>query len=146
MSGEETLRTITLTPLMKLIIGFDIFVTAWMATPVLSNYFIDFLGLLGSQMSWTGDLDVFTPFHMFMVNLAGLLGVTWNITRWKTASWELARIDAWARLAVTALILFYLICYQVTPVLLLFVLTEVLGSIVEFTVTARDKNHDRSVV
>jgi hypothetical protein len=120
-----------MTPLLRVIIGFDLLMTAWLAIPGLSDWFIQLIDRIGVITGWAAPLAPFDPFAMFMVNLAGVLGVAWNWARWRSASYELAKLDAAARLAVAALILYYVFVLGVTPVILLFVISEVFGSLVE---------------
>jgi hypothetical protein len=117
-----------------MIIGVDLAITIAMATPGLSRLFVAALDALGGVTGWAAPIPHVTSFLMFCLNLAGVLGVAWNSARWVTASYELARMDAVARLVVAALIVYYVVALGVTPVLLLFVVTELFGSLVQFRV------------
>ena len=68
---------------------------------------------------------------MMFVHIMGVLGVVWAIVRLRNPSPELALNDAFARLVVAALIV-YAIAQGATPVLWLFVLTELAGSALQF--------------
>lgn len=131
------MKTIELTPLMRVIIGFDLLVTAWLALPGAAGLFLDLLDALGRWSGLAPPIEPFDPLQLFMVNLAGILGVTWNWTRWHTASYDLAKIDAVARIAVAALIVYYVVAMGATPVLLLFMVSELSGSAVEFRLRPR---------
>jgi len=61
----------------------------------------------------------------------GVLGVVWAFVRLRTPTAELARMDSVARLVVAALIV-HAITAGATPVLWLFVLTEIGGSALQF--------------
>lgn len=71
------------------------------------------------------------PLAMMFVHIMGVLGVVWALARLRTSLPDLARIDAFARLAVAALIV-YAMAQGATLVLWLFVATELAGSAVEF--------------
>lgn len=71
------------------------------------------------------------PLAMMFVHIMGVLGVIWALARLRNLSPDLARIDAFARIAVAVLIV-YAMMEGATPVLWLFVATEIAGSIVEF--------------
>lgn len=77
------------------------------------------------------------PLAMMFVHIMGVLGVIWATARLHIPSPFLARTDALARLAVAALIV-YAMAEGTTPVLWLFVATEIGGSAVQFAVL-RDK-------
>lgn len=71
------------------------------------------------------------PFGLMFVHIMGVLGVVWALARLRLPRPELARIDAVARLVVAALII-YVITAGATPVLWLFVATEIGGSVLQF--------------
>ena len=71
------------------------------------------------------------PLAMMFVHIMGVLGVVWALARLRNLSPDLTRIDAFARIAVAVLIV-YAMMEGATPVLWLFVATEIAGSIVEF--------------
>lgn len=71
------------------------------------------------------------PFGLMFVHIMGVLGVVWAAARLRQPLPELARIDAVARLVVAALII-YAISMGATPLLWLFVATEIGGSILQF--------------
>src|SRR5690554_4096618 len=71
------------------------------------------------------------PFGLMFVHIMGVLGVVWALARLRQPLPELARIDAVARLVVAALII-YAISRGATPLLWLFVATEIGGSILQF--------------
>lgn len=125
------MKSVPMTRVLRISIGFDLVITAMLAVPGLSSVFIAVIDRLGQISGWASALAPFDPFQMFMVNLAGMLGVAWNCARWRTASWELARMDLIAKGAVAALILFYVFVHEATPVLLLFVVTEVVGGVIQ---------------
>ncbi len=84
------------------------------------------LGLGTSAMTFeTG------PLAMMFVHIMGALGVVWAIARLCLPVPLLSRIDAIARLFVSALILHAMI-EGATPLLWFFVATEVLGSAAQF--------------
>lgn len=76
------------------------------------------------------------PLAMMFVHIMGVLGVVWAFARLRQPSVEMARLDAGARLVVAALIL-YAMAEGATPVLWLFVATEIIGSAAQFAVLRR---------
>lgn len=64
---------------------------------------------------------------MAFVNIMGIIGVIWALARLKAPSLLLARLDGWGRLAVAAVLLWYM-TGTLSPVFGLFVLTELAGA------------------
>lgn len=71
------------------------------------------------------------------VNIAGVLGVLWVGFRICISSTALARADAWRRLVVAALIAYYVLPQGVTPLVLVFVATEIAGASAQFLALQR---------
>lgn len=125
---------------MKLVRAFcllDIVVTAWLALPGLANGLIELVFWVDGQLGLGTPMPEFAPLHWLMINLAGALGVLWNTARLRDASGRLHHVDAWARLWVGGLILAHVLAAGVTPVMLAFVATEVLGSASHFATRHR---------
>lgn len=125
------MSTVAQTPLLKTLVSFDLAITAWFAVPGLAELFIALVDGIGTQLGLAQPLPPFTPFNLFLLNLAGVLGVCWNWAILRTRAIALYRINWVARLFVAALILYYVVLRDVTPVILLFAFTEVFGSLVE---------------
>ncbi|MBO6634362.1 hypothetical protein [Parvibaculum sp.] len=79
------------------------------------------------------------PLAMMFVHIMGVLGVIWALARLRNPSPDLARIDAFARIAVAVLII-YAMMQGATPVLWLFVATEIAGSFMEFMALRKPPN------
>lgn len=116
----------------------DLAVTAPFAIPIIAEAVIALIYFIDREIGFATPAIMFemTPLSMMFVHIMGALGVVWAIARLKKSVAELARIDAIARLAVAALIL-YSIAEGATPVLWLFVATEIAGSAVQFIVLRR---------
>ncbi|WP_029889403.1 hypothetical protein [Polycyclovorans algicola] len=105
--------------------------TALFAVPGLSDAFIAAIDLVGTSTGLAPPLEPFSALSMFMVNLAGVLGVCWNVMILRSGAYEMIRINVVARWAVAALIIYYVAARGVTPVILLFAVSEIFGSLVE---------------
>ena len=116
----------------------DLAVTAPFATPFIAEAIIALIYAIDREIGFATPAIMFEmgPLAMMFVHIMGVLGVVWAIARLKKPVAELARIDAIARLAVAALILFS-ITEGATPVLWVFVLTEIAGSAVQFIALRR---------
>lgn len=117
----------------------DFAVTLPFALPFVAEALIALIYLLDRWLGFGTPAVLFEmgPLAMMFVHIMGVLGVVWALARLRIPSLLLARIDALARLAVAALIV-YAVTEGATPVLWLFVVTEIGGSAVQFA-ALRDK-------
>lgn len=130
MNGNET-RT-------RVIRGFawaDLAITLPFALPFIAEAVISLLYFIDRWLGFDTPSIMFEtgPFGLMFVHIMGVLGVVWALTRLRRPEADLARMDVRARLAVTALIL-YAITLGATPVLWLFVISEIAGSAAQFAV------------
>lgn len=116
----------------------DMAVTLPFALPFVAEALISIIHFVDRSFGVATPAAMFEmePLAMLFTHIMGVLGVVWALARLRTASLFLARIDAAARLAVAVLIALA-IAQGATPVLWLFVLTEVGGSAAQFTVLRR---------
>ncbi|MFN4354946.1 hypothetical protein [Parvibaculum sp.] len=119
--------------IFKGVAGLDLAVTLPFALPFIADLLIVGIYLLDGLAGFGTPALYFEagPFGMMFVHIMGVLGVVWALARLRAPSAELARMDAVARLVVAALIV-YAIVLGATPVLWLFVLTEIGGSALQF--------------
>lgn len=122
----------------KVIRGFawaDLAITLPFALPFIAEAVISLLWVIDRWLGFDTPSIMFEagPFGLMFVHIMGVLGIVWALARLRRPEADLARMDARARLAVTVLIL-YAISLGATPVLWLFVLTEVAGSAAQFAV------------
>lgn len=133
------MKTVRQTILLKVLVSFDLAVTAWLAVPGLAELFVDLVDFLGTRTGLAEAMTPFTAFNLFLLNLAGVLGVCWNWAILRTRALAQYQINWVARLVVAALILYYVLLRDMTPVILLFACTEVLGSLVEMRLKPETK-------
>ena len=113
---------------------FDLVVTSLMAVPLTAGVFIDVLYLVNG---WFGGEAVAPPFvavQWMFVHLAGALGVLWAIARIVEPTRFLGLADAAGRACVGGLILWHVVAGGAPVVLLAFVATEWLGTLLQWTV------------
>ena len=113
----------------------DLAVTLPFALPFIAEAVIALIYILDRWLGFGTPAVLFemSPLAMMFVHIMGVLGVVWALARLRIPSPFLARTDALARLAVAGLIV-YAMTEGATPVLWLFVATEVGGSAVQFAV------------
>ena len=122
---------------VRVFAAFDLAVTGCLAIPPLARVFIQML-FAGDAALELGSLRVeFQPLHWLFVNLAGVLGVVWALARLRTPTPELALLDVGGRLAVAALILHATAAQGMTPLLHLFVASELGGAVTQYWAVRR---------
>jgi hypothetical protein len=106
--------------------AFDLAITAVLALPPTATMFLDMILRLDRMAGFDTPEPVWNPLWLFFVHLAGVLGVLWALARLSRPQADLARLDSAGRVAVAALLV-WAIVGGATPVLGLFVVTEVAG-------------------
>jgi hypothetical protein len=106
----------------------DLVVTALLAVPPLAMLFVQVLYALNGKLGGTVAAPQFAAVHWFFVCLAGVLGVAWSLARILQPLRPLGIIDASARLAVSGLILYFVLVRDAPVALLVFVVSELLGA------------------
>jgi hypothetical protein len=116
---------------------FDLVVTGLLALPATAGVFIDVLYLVNG---WFGGDAVPPPFvavQWMFVHLAGALGVLWAVARIAQPTRFLGLADAVGRACVGGLILWHVTAGGAPGVLLAFVLSEWLGTVLQWLVLRR---------
>jgi len=122
------------TTIIRGVAAFDLLVTAVFAVPPLAKVFVQVVYALDGMISG-GDVaavaPAIPPIAWLFFNVAGILGVLWAGVRIVMPMRELAIADAAARCVVAAWVLYYCLAESVPSILLVFVATEVLGSLIQ---------------
>ena len=118
------------TQIIKAVAWVDIAGTLPFTIPTIAYWLIGYIYYLDQQWMMLSHVPVFDPLTLMFVNIMGVLGVVWAMARLRTPTEELARLDALARMVVATLII-HAITWGATPILYVFVFTEVMGSAVQ---------------
>jgi hypothetical protein len=110
---------------------FDVVLTLPFAIPLVAERVVLLLLDLDHFLGIATPTPRLDPLALLFMNLMGVLAVVWNWARVRTRTTDLASLDVPARCVVAALILFYVAVMRVTPLLLLFVATEIAGAVVQ---------------
>jgi hypothetical protein len=110
----------------------DLVVCSLFVLPPIAELFLRVLFAVNGRLGGTASLPPFEPLHWLFVCLAGALGVAWATARLLTPLRVLGRVDAFARLWVSALILYLVFVAGAPPVLLAFVAIELGGALHQF--------------
>jgi hypothetical protein len=135
--AQSGLARVRLARIVRLFAGFDLAVTGCLAIPPFAQAFLRLL-FAGDAALDLGSLRVeFHPLHWLFVHLAGVLGVLWAVARLRTPTPELALLDVVGRLAVAAVILHATRAEGMTPLLHVFVASELLGAAAQYLAVRR---------
>lgn len=109
----------------------DLALTLPFALPIVCGAVVTTLQHVNVALGLGAPAEPLNALGLLFLNLMGVLAVCWNGARAALGSAELARIDVPARLVVSAVILGYVVLAGVPPILLVFVVTEIAGAIVQ---------------
>ncbi len=115
----------------------DLFLTLPFALPLVAPAVVQLIVWLDGALGLATPMDPLGGLGALFLNLTGVLAVCWNGARAVTGSVELARIDVPARGVVAALVVGYVVLGGLTPLLLVFVVTELAGALVQARVLYR---------
>jgi hypothetical protein len=110
---------------------FDLVVTLPFALPIVAQRVVYFFFDLDERLDLGTVLPRLDSIHLLFINLMGVLAVLWNVARVRARGPELAQLDVWGRCVVAAWITGYVLFSRVTPILLVFVVTELGGAWIE---------------
>lgn len=118
--------------------AFDFAVTALFALPWTADRLIGILFLLDARLFGGAELPVtLSALTLTFANIMGVLGVIWALVRWTAPTLTYARMDAIGRAAVAAIILWHMQQDDLPRIYLLFVATELLGTLVQLALRPR---------
>ncbi|MBM4384747.1 MAG: hypothetical protein FJ091_15450 [Deltaproteobacteria bacterium] len=117
--------------------AFDLVVTGLFALPFSAKIFVATLYALDRALGGNLATPQLSELGAFFTNLAGMLGVLWAAVRLARPERFLARADAMGRVAVAALIAWYLATESLPDVMWAFVATELGGAAAQWWVTRR---------
>lgn len=115
--------------------AFDLVATGLLAWPPVARWFVGVLFAVNGVLGGTAEPPVFTALHWFFVSIAGALGVLWAVVRLLRPTRFLGLADAAARTWVAGVMLFHVLD-GAPGILLLFVLTELAGTVVQVAALA----------
>ncbi len=110
---------------------------AALALPPTATAFIGALYWINGRLGGAATPPGFDPLALFFVNLSGVLVLVWVAARLLRPLGIFALIDAIGRVAVSALIAYYILRENVIPVLWFFVGTEMIGAIAQIRAIAK---------
>lgn len=108
-----------------------------LSLPPLAQLFVDFIYWANGWLGGASTAPMFEPIHWFFVCLSGALVSVWVIVRLLRPLGVFALVDGWARVWVSALIVYYVAIENAPGVLLVFVITEMAGAVAQLAAVYR---------
>ncbi|HHO55430.1 MAG TPA: hypothetical protein ENK21_03505 [Trueperaceae bacterium] len=103
---------------------YDILVMLPFAIPGVSGLVMTKIQALHNALMLSGSLVDFSPFHLLFVNIMALVSIMWGVLRVRTPSVKYGLYDTAARLAIGSTMLLYLLKYNITEIMWIFLVTE----------------------
>jgi len=116
---------------IRAVAAIDLALATIVAVPFTSVVLVTYLFRIDSWLGFATPPTVLLPSFVLPLNIAGLIAVSSAVSRLAEQTLPAARLDFWRRLFVAALILYYVLLRDQTPVLLAFVATEMAAATVQ---------------
>jgi hypothetical protein len=104
---------------------YDIVLMIPFAIPGVVSWTMTQLGYLHANLSLSGTFPEFSAFHLFFINLMAFITIVWSVLRVRTPIPRYGIYDTVARFLIAALMLVYLLKYNVSEILWLFFISEI---------------------
>lgn len=117
----------------------DIVLVSPMAVPGLAGLILSIAEAIDGMLGLASPLGDLSTMGMVFVHVVGILATVWSIARIKEPTLLLAKLDAWARLAVTAVLLFYMAMLGPSVLFFLFLASEIIGAALQFLAIRKAK-------
>lgn len=115
-------------PQARRVAWLDLWLTTPLALPFFSEIYISILHAMHVALGLQGAVPGFAPIHWAFINIVGVMAVMWALVRLRYPIREFALTDAYARITIAAILVFW-IWQGATPMLTLFVATEIGGAL-----------------
>lgn len=109
----------------------DAAVSYTLALPPLAEHFLSALYFLNGKLGGDPTVPVFGPLQLFFVCLTGSMVSIWCLARYLKPIGLFALIDGWGRVWISALIIYFVAFAGAPRVLLMFVVTEMAGAVMQ---------------
>lgn len=105
---------------------YDIIIILPFALPWLVAIVVDLLHTLHVFMWFTGDFPEFSSFHLLFINIFAVLTILYSVLRVKDPSKKYLLYDTIARFCIAAIMLVYLVLYNITEIIWIFFAIEII--------------------
>ena len=104
---------------------YDIVVMLPFTVPGVVEWTLLQLQAVHNSLALGGSFPEFSPFHLLFINVMALITIVWSILRVHNPIPRYAAYDTVARILIATIMLVYLVRYNITEILWLFLLAEV---------------------
>jgi hypothetical protein len=115
----------------------DVALATIVAIPVTSSALIRYIYRIDAWLGIGTSAPDLRPSLALPINVAGMLALWSAIQRLVNHNPASTRLDVWRRVAIAAVILYYVLLRDQTPVLLFFVVTEMAAAVAHGVATRR---------
>ena len=117
---------------------YDLIAVTPFALPGVAAWEVAQLHETAVKLGIRGEFPAFAPTHLFFANVFGIFTIVWSVLRLRSTEPRFALYDAILRFAFATTMCIYMIGYDVTRILLVFVAFELLwGSLQWFAYSRR---------
>lgn len=110
---------------------YDLAVTFPFAVPYLVSTQIALLASLNQYLGFSGTIPAFEPLHLLFINLFGTIVSFWSILRIHKGEPIFGLYDGVGRFLFASLMIFYLLHYHVSQIVILFLVPEIIFGIIQ---------------
>lgn len=110
---------------------YDLAVTFPFAIPYLASTQIALLASLNQYLGFSGAIPAFEPLHLLFINLFGTIVSFWSVLRIHKGEPIFGLYDGVGRLLFASLMIFYLINYHVSQIVVLFLVPEIIFGVIQ---------------
>ena len=111
--------------------AYDLIVTFPFAIPYLASTQIALLASLNQYLGFSGSIPSFEPLHLLFINLFGMIVAFWSVLRIHKGEPIFGLYDGVGRFLFASLMIFYLISYHVSQVVVLFLIPEIIFGVIQ---------------
>ena len=104
---------------------YDFIVGAPLAIPPLTSFGINTLFTIDNLLGFDDPFPVFDTVHLIFISLFGLWVTAWAVAKFRSADLGFVRIDLWMRIAVLALLLWYVATTKTYGIIYVFIAADI---------------------
>lgn len=110
---------------------YDLAVTFPFAIPYLAYTQIMMLSSLNQYLGFSGTIPSFEPLHLLFINLFGTIVSFWSVLRIHKGEPIFGLYDGVGRFLFASLMIFYILHYHVSQVVVLFLVPEIILGVIQ---------------
>jgi hypothetical protein len=101
------------------------------AMPVVVEWTMFQITNIHNSLSLEGSIPEFSPLHFLFINIMAIVTIVWSVLRVRNPSPLYATYDTVTRILIAIIMLVYLLKYNVTEIIWLFFIMEIVWAILQ---------------